>query len=143
MTTEPLGTQARPSPDQQPALWTRDFTLITLATILGAAGGIAGDFALSFFVFDETGSTLASALVIAIQLVPHVLVPLAISPFMDRLPRKAFLVAGDLACGLAYAALGRGSPSPVSPTRATSSSPWRSPACGPSTSSPGPASIPR
>ncbi len=106
MTTEPLGTQTRPSPDQQPALWTRDFTLITLATILGAAGGIAGDFALSFFVFDETGSTLASALVIAIQLVPHVLVPLAVSPFMDRLPRKAFLVAGDLACGLAYLALG-------------------------------------
>jgi hypothetical protein len=96
----------RPSPDPQPSLWTRDFTLITLATILGAAGAIAGDFALSFFVFDETGSTLASALVIAIQLVPHILVPLAVSPIMDRLPRKAFLIAGDMACGIAYAALG-------------------------------------
>ena len=50
--------------------------------------------------------TLASALVIAIQLVPHVFVPLVISPFMDRLPRKAFLVAGDVVCGIAYAALG-------------------------------------
>ena len=90
----------------EPKLWTRDFTLVTLATILGAAGGIAGEFALSFFVFDETGSTLASALVIAITLFPHTLVPLAVSPFMDRLPRKAFLVGGDLVCGLAYVALG-------------------------------------
>jgi len=94
------------TPPNNVKLWTRDFTLVTLATILGAAGGIAGEFALSFFVFDETGSTLASALVIAIQLVPHVFVPLAISPFMDRLPRKAFLIAGDVVCGLAYAALG-------------------------------------
>ena len=94
------------TPSSNIKLWTRDFSLVTIATVLGAAGGIAGEFALSFFVFDETGSTLASALVIAIQLVPHVFVPLIISPFMDRLPRKAFLVAGDVACGVAYAALG-------------------------------------
>lgn len=90
----------------RPALWTCDFTLVTLASAIGAAGGIAGNFALSFFVFDETGSTLASALIVAIQLVPHVFVPLAIAPIMDRLPRKAFLVAGDLVNGLAYALLG-------------------------------------
>lgn len=44
-------------------LWTRNFTRITAATTLGAAGGIISQFALSFLVFDETGSTLASALV--------------------------------------------------------------------------------
>ena len=48
-------------------LWTKDFIRITLATSLGAAGGIISGFALSFLVFDETGSTLASALVVAIQ----------------------------------------------------------------------------
>mgnify|MGYP002625668085 CR=1 FL=1 len=91
---------------KKPKLWTRDFALVTVATAIGCAGGIAGEFALSFLVFDETGSTLASALVVAIQLVPHVFVPLVISPVMDRLPRKAFLVLGDIACGLAYMALG-------------------------------------
>lgn len=89
-----------------PKLWTRDFTLVTAASALGAAGLIAGRFALSFFVFDETGSTLASALIIAVELVPYVFVPLIISPIMDRLPRKAFLVAGDAVCGIAYALLG-------------------------------------
>lgn len=98
--------RAAQAPSSRVKLWTRDFTLVTFATALGAAGGIAGSFALSFFVFDETGSTLASALVIAIQLVPHAFVPLIIAPFMDRLPRKTFLVAGDVVFGIAYAGLG-------------------------------------
>lgn len=64
-------------------LWTRDFTRITAATALGAAGGIISQFALSFLVFDETGSTLAAALSVAIQLIPMVLLPLIIAPMMD------------------------------------------------------------
>ncbi len=87
-------------------LWTRNFKLLTLATTLGAAGGIAGSFALSFLVFDETGSTLASALILAVSLVPGIFVPFFVAPIMDRLPRKAFLVAGDICNGLFYAGLG-------------------------------------
>lgn len=87
-------------------LWTRDFTRITLASALGAIGGIASGFALSFLVFDETGSTLASALIVAIQLVPSLLLPLFVAPLMDRLPRKPFLVGGDLVNGVLYALAG-------------------------------------
>ena len=87
-------------------LWTRDFVRITLATSLGAAGGIVSGFALSFLVFDETGSTLASALVLAIQLLPGAVLPLFIAPLMDRLPRKPFLVGGDAVNALLYALAG-------------------------------------
>ena len=87
-------------------LWTRDFTLMTVATIMGAAGAIAGNFALSFLVYDETGSTLASALIIAINFVPGFVVPLVASPFMDALPRKPFLVAGDAVNGVLYLLMG-------------------------------------
>ena len=87
-------------------LWTRDFTLISVATIMGAAGAIAGNFALSFLVYDETGSTLASALIIAINFVPGFVVPLVASPFMDALPRKPFLVAGDAVNGVLYLLMG-------------------------------------
>lgn len=87
-------------------LWTRDFIRITTATALGAAGGIASSFALSFLVFDETGSTLASALVLAVRLVPAFLLPLFIAPMMDRFPRKPFLVGGDMVNGILYAAAG-------------------------------------
>ena len=87
-------------------LWTRNFILITAATAMGAAGGIAGGFALSFLVFDETGSTLASSLVLAVQLLPYFVVPLLAAPWMDRLPRKPFLVGGDLLNGAFYALAG-------------------------------------
>ena len=87
-------------------LWTRDFTLLIAASAIGAAGGIMGGFALSFLVFDETGSTLASALIVAIQLIPYFLVPLVAAPWMDRLPRKPFLVAGDAVGGVLYALAG-------------------------------------
>ena len=90
----------------RPKLWPRDFTLLISATVLGAAGGIAGSFALSFLVYEETGSTLAAALLIAINVVPGFLVPLAAAPFMDRLPRKPFLVGGDAVNGALYAAAG-------------------------------------
>lgn len=90
----------------KPKLWTRDFTLLISATVLGAAGGIAGSFALSFLVYRETGSTLAAALLIAINVVPGFIVPLVAAPFMDRLPRKPSLVGGDAVDGLLYAAAG-------------------------------------
>lgn len=87
-------------------LWTRNFTLVTLASALGAMGGIAGGFALSFLVFDETGSTLAAALVVAMNVIPGFLLPLVVAPWMDRLPRKPVLVAGDLINGILYGLTG-------------------------------------
>ncbi len=87
-------------------LWTRNFTLVTAATAMGSAGAIFAGFALSFLVFDETGSTFASALILAIQWVPGFLIPLAMAPVMDRLPRKPFLVGGDVINGILYALAG-------------------------------------
>lgn len=87
-------------------LWTRDFSLLTAATVLGAAGGIAGSAALSFLVYDETGSTLAAALLIAIRLIPSFLLPVVVAPLLDRYPRKPFLVGGDLLNGIMYAMTG-------------------------------------
>lgn len=87
-------------------LWTRNFRLVILASAIGTVGAIAGGFALAFLVFDETGSTLASALIVAIQLLPHLLLPVLIAPFMDRLLRKSFLVAGDIANAVLLAGMG-------------------------------------
>ena len=87
-------------------LWTKNFTLITIASAFGAIGGIAGGFALSFLVFDETGSTLASALILAIQLIPYFIIPLFVAPWMDRMPRKPFLVGGDILNGILYGLAG-------------------------------------
>ena len=87
-------------------LWTRNFRLVILASAMGTLGSIAGGFALAFLVFDETGSTLASALIVAIQLIPNLLLPILIAPVMDRLPRKSFLVAGDAANAVLLVGMG-------------------------------------
>ncbi len=83
-------------------LWTKNFTLLIAATVCGSIGGIAGSFALSFLVYDKTQSTMASALVLAIQFIPGFVIPLVAAPWMDRLPRKPFLVAGDAINGVLY-----------------------------------------
>lgn len=90
----------------QNKLWTKNFTLLILATTLGSIGSIAGGFALSFLVYDETESTLASALILAAQLIPGFLIPTFFAPWMDRFPRKPFLVAGDLVNGVMYGLAG-------------------------------------
>lgn len=87
-------------------LWNRNFTRIIIATTLGAAGGVVGNFALSFLVFAETGSTFASALTIALAFVPAFIIPFFAAPWMDRLPRKPFLIGGDLLNGICYALAG-------------------------------------
>ena len=87
-------------------LWNKNFTRIIIATTLGAAGGVAGNFALSFLVFAETKSTFAAALTLALGFIPAFIIPLFAAPFMDRLPRKPFLVGGDLMNGICCAAAG-------------------------------------
>lgn len=87
-------------------LWTKNYNLLTLASVLGAAGGIAGSYAMSFLVFDETESTLAAGLLVALRVIPQFLLPILIAPIMDRLPRKPFLVYGDGIAGVLYALAG-------------------------------------
>ena len=91
---------------KNPTLWTRNYNLLIGASILGAAGGIAGGYAMSFFVYDETSSTLAAGLLVALRIIPQFLLPILVAPWMDRLPRKPFLVGGDLIAGTLYAFAG-------------------------------------
>jgi len=94
-----------PTP-QKVKLWSRNFTLLISGTIIGALGGTATYFALSFLVYEETQSTLASALVLAISVIPGFVLPLLLSPIMDRLPRKLMLVVGDFTNGALFLLLG-------------------------------------
>ncbi len=83
-------------------LWTRNFTTINVATVFGAIGGIASGYAMQFFVYNETGSTLLAAVLMAVRIVPGFLIPMLVAPIMDRLPRKPFLVGGDAAAAVIY-----------------------------------------
>ena len=81
-------------------LWTGNFRILISASVLGAAGGIAGSYAMRFLVYEQTGSTLAAGILTALGVVPQFFLPVLIAPIMDRMPRKPFLVGGDLISGI-------------------------------------------
>ncbi len=87
-------------------VWNRNFTLLIGATTCGCCGAIAASYGLSFLVYFETGSILASALIIASRLIPSFLLPLAAGPFLDRFARKPVLVWGDVCNCILYLVMG-------------------------------------
>ncbi len=76
-------------------LWTKNFTIITLGTLISAIGGVAMQLALSLVVFDQTESTLLSGLFTAASLVPGMTLPVLLAPLIDRCNRKRVIVSLD------------------------------------------------
>ena len=76
-------------------LWTRDYTRITLASILSIIGGEAINLPVSLLVFDETKSTLLSALVMICGFVPDLLLGVLVAPVIDRSRKKRWIVGMD------------------------------------------------
>lgn len=87
-------------------VWNRNFSRLIFATAIGCCGGIAASYGLSFLVYYETGSILASALIIASRLIPSFILPLVAGPFLDRFARKPVLVWGDVCNCILYLVMG-------------------------------------
>jgi len=87
-------------------LWTRNFTLITLGTIVSAIGGTAMSFALSYVVFDQSGSTLLAGIFTALSMIPTMVLPILAAPYLDRFPRKPLIVGLDTFNGVLYLLFG-------------------------------------
>ena len=92
-------------------LWTRDYTRITLASILSIIAGEAINIPIGLLVFDETRSTLLSALVMMCGFLPDMLLGMLAAPLIDRGRKKRWIVGMDallLGVYLAMAAAARG-----------------------------------
>ena len=87
-------------------LWTKNFTIITLGTVISAVGGVAMGFALSFVVFDHTGSTLMMALFAAASSLPGIILPVLLSPYLDNFRRKPVIVGLDYLSAVIYLQFG-------------------------------------
>lgn len=64
------------------------------------------EFALSFVVFDHTGSTFLSALFTAACTLPRLPLPLLLSPYLDNFRRKPIIVGLDYLMGCIYLLFG-------------------------------------
>ncbi len=88
----------------KPTLWKKDFTIITLGTVISAIGGVAMSFALSLVVFDNTGSTWLSGLFAAVMMVPSTVLPLFTAPVVDKSCRRNIIAGLDFFTGFLYLA---------------------------------------
>lgn len=85
-------------------LWTKDFTLITIGTVISAIGGTAMGFALSLVVFDNTGSTWLTGVFAAVMVIPSAVLPVISAPFVDSHCRQKMIVWLDALTGVIYLA---------------------------------------
>ncbi len=81
-------------------LWTRNFIFAVSGMVISAFGGIGLSVALGVIVFQETQSTMMTAIFAALTLIPQLVLPLVIGPLIDRRnPLKVMLTSeGVLAC---------------------------------------------
>ncbi len=98
---------------QKNPLWTRDFTIITLGTVVSMLGSALSWFALDLMVLDTTGSTFLFAVYSMVFMLPNALAPVLVGPFLDRFSRKRtiytldFITAGLFAVLAAVTAAGK------------------------------------
>ena len=86
-------------------LWTRDFTIITLGSIVSMLGGVTAGFAVSLFVLDYTNSPLYYALYIFLYTLPQIAAPMIAGPLMDRFSRRRTIYLLDFTSAAIYFAV--------------------------------------
>ena len=83
-------------------LWTKNFSIITVGTIISMMGNAVSNFALGLVVFNNTNSTLLYSLFIILNTIPKVIVPMIAGPFVDSRSRKNIIVNIDTIYGFLF-----------------------------------------
>ncbi|MEZ4627301.1 MAG: hypothetical protein R2912_04140 [Eubacteriales bacterium] len=71
-------------------LWTRDFSILTLGTVVSMLGNAVAGFAMgALLVYDKTESVLLYALFMTCYSLPRIVLPMFAGPYLDRFPASA------------------------------------------------------
>ena len=91
-------------PDQKKAarLWTRDFTIITLGSVVSMFGNSMSGFAMSLMVLDISDSTLLYSVYIAMFTLPQLFMPIVSGALLDRFSRKKTIYMLDFVSTFLY-----------------------------------------
>ena len=79
----------------QASLWTRDFTIITVGSVISMFGNALAGFAISLFVLDYTDMPLYYAVFVFLYTLPQLAAPLIAGPLMDRFSRRKTIYSLD------------------------------------------------
>ena len=88
--------------NKQNTLWTKDFTIITLGSVVSMLGNALSGFAMSLMVLDISGSTFLYAIYIVMYTLPQLVMPMFGGAFLDRFSRKKMIYTLDYISALMY-----------------------------------------
>jgi len=84
------------------SLWTKNFTIITLGTVVSLLGNAISGVAISLLVYDLTKSSFLLAVFMVTYNVPRVIMPLIAGPYLDHFSRKKVIYMVDFCSSLLY-----------------------------------------
>lgn len=87
-------------------LWTKDFTIITLGTVISKLGNAVSGFAMSLLVLDLYKSTLMYALCMCVFSLSNSVVPALAGPYLDKFSRKKTIYTLDFLSSAIYLLFG-------------------------------------
>lgn len=83
-------------------LWTKNYSLIIIGTIISAIGGVGLNLALSVTIYDNTQSTWLTGIYSAVTMIPTIVLPILVSPIIDKYSRKKIIYRLDFIMGLLF-----------------------------------------
>ncbi len=83
-------------------LWTRDFTILTLGSVVSMLGNAVAGFAIGLLVLDKTDSVLLYALFMTCYSLPRIFLPMIAGPYLDRFSRKRVIYTLDFISAALY-----------------------------------------
>jgi len=86
-------------------LWTKDFTIITLGSVISMLGNALSGFALGLLVLDLTGSPFLYAIYIALYTLPQIFMPIFSGAVLDRFSRRKTIYTLDFTSAALYTLL--------------------------------------
>lgn len=87
-------------------LWTRDFTIITLGSVVSMIGNSLSGFAMSLMVLDYTSSALFYAIYVMAFTFPQIIVPIFSGAILDRFSRRKTIYTLDYISSVFYLSVG-------------------------------------
>lgn len=92
--------------EQKARLWTKDFTIITLGSVVSMFGSAVAGYAIGLLVLEKTQASIFLYALFAIcYSLPRIVFPLLAGPFLDRFSRRKAIYTLDFISAVIYAAL--------------------------------------
>ena len=88
--------------EETKTLWTRNFTIITIGTVISMFGSALSNFAVGLLVLDYSQSTLLYALFMAASNLPRVVLPTLAGPYIDKFSRRKTIYTLDFLSTFIY-----------------------------------------